>query len=398
VKQESPDRTHNRSTILVVDDERGPRESLRMILEPVHRVIQAVSGSDALERLRCEEVDLVTLDLNMPGVRGEELMRTIRADHPETGIIVVTGCGSVESAAEGVRLGICDYLQKPFDVVHVSSSVARALAQRRARTRLLGFLQNLGELVGRDRDLEAIMGDVRQSQKIRGQLGALFATASAGEPEQQGPRPEEFLEVLAETLESRDPLFLGHARRVATYAGLVGERFQLSVRDREELRLAAFLHDVGRVAVPSDLLVRPGALTAAEQEIVREHPCIGERLLRPLHIPTAVSAAVRHHHERWDGSGYPDELVGDDIPLAARIIAVADTYDAMISQRPYRSALDRRMAALELRRYAGNQFDPDVVKEFVATLEACTFDVGPDFFANVVFGPRAAPLASEVPA
>ncbi len=123
-------------TILIVDDERGPRESLRMILASNHRVLQASSGADALELIRSDHVDLITLDLNMPGMHGQELMRTVRSEFPNIEIVIITGCGSIESAAEGVRAGICDYIQKPFDVVQVSAAVGRALARKQARGRL----------------------------------------------------------------------------------------------------------------------------------------------------------------------------------------------------------------------------------------------------------------------
>src|SRR5262245_21054911 len=147
-------------TVLVVDDERGPRESLRMILSPQHNVLIAPDGTEALELLRRQPVDVVTLDLNMPGMSGEEVMLAVHNEFPQTEIVVVTGCGSVESATQGIRFGICDYLQKPFDVVQVMGAVGRALGRRRARTGLVTFLEQLGTLVGRDRETDAIVDEV----------------------------------------------------------------------------------------------------------------------------------------------------------------------------------------------------------------------------------------------
>jgi len=380
-------------SVLVVDDELGPRESLRLILEPIHRVVQASSGAEALEVLRCQPIDLVTLDLNMPGMRGEELMRALRSEYPQTEVIVITGCGSVESAAAGVRLGICDYLQKPFDVVAVGNAVGRALARRTSRLRLMAFLGELGQATGHDRDAESIVEDVRRSQKLRGRVGDLFGAASPGlgdDPSSGGTRSAEFLEVLAETIESKDRFFRGHARRVASYATLLGERLQLPAREREELRLAAFLHDLGKVGIPTDILGRADALDPAERDAVQEHPCIGARLLHPLDIAPYVGLAVRHHHEWWDGSGYPDGVAGDDIPLAARVIAVADAYDAMTTDRPYRRALGPDLAAEQLRRFAGVQFDPDLAAEFLCVVETGVFEVRPDFFADLAWGPDSA--------
>ena len=342
------------STILVVDDERGPRESLRMILEPAHEVLQASSAGEALEVMRSVDVDLVTLDLNMPGMRGEELMHALRSEYPQAEVIVITGCGTVESAVAGVRLGICDYLQKPFDVVAVGAAVSRALARRHSRLRLTGFLRELGQAVGRERDAQALVEDVQRSQKLRGRLGGLFVVsgdAAAADPSEESRA--DFLEVLAETIESRDRFIRGHARRVTQYATLLAERLRLAAGEREELRLAAFLHDLGKVGLPTDVLERADGLSPSERDAVQQHPAIGARLLHPLDLPPGVSQAVRHHHEWWDGTGYPDGISGDDIPLVARIVSVADAYDAMTTDRPYRSSLGAEGASAELRRYAG---------------------------------------------
>ena len=381
-----------RSTILVVDDERGPRESLRMILSPEHEVLQARNATEALEILRTHEVDLVTLDLHMPGMGGDELMRVIRSERAQVEIIIITRCASVESATEGIRCGVADYLQKPFDVVQVSGAVARSLSRRHARMRLVEFLGELGAVVGHDRSLPAILDDVRRSEKLAGRLGGIFEErGGALNLETLDPaRTVEFLEVLAETIEIKDPYMRGHARRVAYYASLIAYRMHLSAEEHDHVRLAAFLHDLGKVGVPTDLLLRPGALSREELAIVQEHPAIGARLIRPLDIAVRVSEAIRHHHEWWDGTGYPDGLAGTDIPLVARVIGVADAFDAMSSDRPYRKALSRETAVSELRRYAGVQFDPDVAKEFLAILELGVCDSDPELLAGIIPESRAA--------
>ena len=367
------DAQDERATVLIVDDERGPRESLRMILAPNHTVLQAECGAEALEILRSNEVDLVTVDLNMPGMRGDELMRVIRSEFPHAEVIVITGCGSVESAAEGIRCGVSDYLQKPFDVVQVSASVLRALLRQRSRSRLLAFIDDLGTAAGNDRNVDVLLDSVQRSRRLKARLGGLFDQRDArGASRGQGLDPErtiEFVEVLAETIETTDPFMRGHARRVAYYSSLLAHRLCLSAEDHEHLRIGAFLHDLGKVGIPTELLLRPRELEPEEIAIVQTHPEIGARLIRPLAIPAAVAAAIRHHHEWWDGSGYPDGLAQEDIPLSARIIGVADTFDAMSSERPYRPALERSEALARLCRHAGHQFDPDLVKEFLAILE-----------------------------
>jgi putative two-component system response regulator len=382
----------DKPTILVVDDERGPRESLRMILEPAHRVVQACSGADALEILRTESVDLLTLDLNMPGMKGEDVMRTVRSEFPRVDIIVITGAGSIESAAEGIRSGICDYLQKPFDVVHVSAAVSRALARHASRRRLTSFLEELGALVGREEDAEALLSELPGSRKLRARLSDLFdAGASSSGATESARRNIEFLEVLAETIETKDRFMRGHARRVSVFAGLLADRLNLSAQDQEQVRMAAFLHDLGKVGMPTDLLLRPGALEPAERVIVEEHPVIGARLVKPLDIPTPVTLAIRHHHEWWDGSGYPDGLAGEEIPLLARIIAIVDAYDAMACDRPYRKALARPALLTELDRFAGVQFDPNLAREFISILQTGVCDGDPENARDTlgIIAPRA---------
>jgi putative nucleotidyltransferase with HDIG domain len=373
-----------------VDDERGPRESLRMLLTPNHEVLTASSGANALEILRTEKVDVVTLDLNMPGIGGEELMRTIHAEHPHVEIIVITGCASLASAQEGIRHGICDYLQKPFDVVQVTAAVSRALTRGGARRGLVKFMEELGDAVGgRERDTQRILQDIQRSQKMRGKLGNLFdrhGRLELAQLESDPGRTLEFLEVLAETIELNDSGMRGHARRVAFYAAMIADRLNLSVEDQERVRFAAFLHDLGKVAVPSDLMLRPAGLSAQERTIVEQHAKTGARLLEPLGLPRAIPVSVRHHHERWDGSGYPDGLAGEETPLIARVIAVADAFDAMSSHRPYRDALPRQVVMGEFERFAGSQFDPLIAKEFLAILEATAEDMDMTLLADSTEG------------
>ena len=190
-----------------------------------------------------------------------------------------------------------------------------------------------------------------------------------------------------------DPRFMrGHARRVAFYSGLVAERMGLADEERDSLRFSAFLHDLGKVGVPTDLLLRPGVLAPDERRIVEQHPVIGSRLLGRLDVPGGVPLALRHHHEWWNGGGYPDGIAGERIPLAARIIGVADAFDAMTSDRPYRRALDRELAKAELRRFAGVQFDPEIAKQFLACLAAGHRDSDPRHLREAVgaAAPRAA--------
>ena len=368
------DRVEGQATVLVVDDEKGPRESLRMILRPTYEVLCAQDGSEALEILRTEDVDLITLDLNMPGIQGEEIMRTVRRDFPHVELIVITGYGTLENAAEAVRYGVSDYLQKPFDVVQVSASAYRALSRNRGRRRLVGFLETLGSVVGLDNQVAEILDNVeldpRVNRRVADLLSEIGENAELQQANSERVRTMGFLEVLADTVESHCEFMRGHARRTAFYAGLLADRLSLPVKDREHIRISGFLHDIGKIGVPTDLLVRPSPLTPKERRLIERHPEIGARLVEPLGISSEISAVIRYHHEWWDGRGYVDGLYGEQIPLEARIVAMADAYDGMSSSRPYRSALSQEEVRAELRRGAGAQFDPTLVKEFLLVLES----------------------------
>jgi putative nucleotidyltransferase with HDIG domain len=379
------ERSRPRSTVLVVDDERGPRESLRMILQPNHRVIAVASGAEALAVLRATPVDVVTLDLAMPGLRGAELMRTIRTEFPDIEVVVVTGHGSLESATEGIRCGVADYLSKPFDVVQVTAAVYRAFARRRGRGRLVRFLEELGELVGRDRPVGEILAQAHGDAVLRSRLGEALARSAADLPDAPDPeRALPFFEVLAEAIESQDPFQRGHARRTAFLTALLAERLDLAPEERRRARIAAFLHDIGKIGVPTEYLARRGSLTSEERRAVQRHPDVGARLLTPLGLGEELVAAVRHHHERWDGTGYPDGLAGEAIPLAARLLAITDAFDAMTCDRPHRRALTQNAALAELRGALGSHFDPVVAKEFLALVERGATDLDVDVVADAI--------------
>ncbi len=399
--QPNPDSSGDpeRAVILVVDDDRGPRESLRMILEPSHEVVCARDGIEALEILREAPIDLVTLDLNMPGIQGEELMRTIRRELPQVELIVITGYGTLDNAAEAVRYGVSDYLQKPFDVVQVSAAVSRALARRRGRLRLTAFLRSLGGVVGLDAQVESVLDQAQRDPRVNRRVGDLLRNFAPEDAAEKGPlraRTLGFLEVLADTVESQCDFMRGHARRTAFFAGLLAERIGLPGEQQQNVRMAGFLHDIGKIGVPTELLLRPGALDPKERRLVERHPEIGARLVEPLGMASDVMAAIRHHHEWWDGRGYGDGLYGEQIPLSARIVAIADAYDAMSCDRPYRTALAPDVVRQELDRYAGVQFDPVLAKEFLLILETSAPDL--EAMVEAVACGDASPVPARAPA
>jgi putative nucleotidyltransferase with HDIG domain len=243
---------------------------------------------------------------------------------------------------------------------------------------MVSFLENISRVLGADRDTATVMAELEASgiaqERLRRLLEEPVLGGTTGRPRVGAPRTIEFLEVLAETIESRDIFMRGHARRVAFYADLAADRLLFSREDRENVRIAAFLHDIGKVGAPSDMLAGKVLPEPQRLESIQGHAAIGERLLRPLGLSDAITIAVRHHHERFDGLGYPDGLSGEDIPLYARVIAIADSFDAMTCDRPYRAARTRDEACVELRKDAGTQFDANLVEIFVQLIESGATD------------------------
>jgi putative nucleotidyltransferase with HDIG domain len=243
---------------------------------------------------------------------------------------------------------------------------------------MVSLLEGISRAQTRDQDPERVPDELLSSPLAQGRLPAileeLFLSSDAGDNRLGGAGTIEFLELLAEAIESRDLFMRGHARRVAFYADLLAAGLNLSRTERNQVRMAGFLHDIGKVGAPSDLLA--GAVMPEPQrlESIRTHPTLGESLLLPLGFDATITKTVRHHHERFDGSGYPDGLFGEAIPLSARIVGITDAFDAMTCDRPYRRARTHVEALIELRREGGGQFDPRLVGFFCELVAAGATD------------------------
>lgn len=322
--------------ILVVDDEGSIRVVLsRFLSGRGYHVSTAADVAAAVDLLALDRPDVVITDLRLPGASGLELLLEVRSRLPGTRTILMSGAADVAALALAVERGVDAVLLKPFPLEDLHAQVERSLSLARSHRD-----------ARRERDL--LEGRVRQ-RDAESRLWVLRAARA-----------------LATAVEIKDPYTAGHARRVTAYSMAIAEL--TGGIDLLRFPLAGDLHDVGKIGVPDAVLNKPGRLTPEEAALVAEHPVAGARILEPLIDDPMVIGGVRWHHERWDGRGYPDGLVGERIPLTARVLAVADTLDAMTSARAYRKAVPWEDAVAEIRRCTGAQFDPSVVAAFETAL------------------------------
>ena len=325
---------------VIVDDEALLRALLRRLMEAEgFSCREASSGEDALVQLHDEPVPLVLSDYRMPFMDGGTLLSEIQSRWPETAVVIITAVSDVNLAVRCLEGGALDYLTKPFGIAEVRARVNQALERRRLLIENRAYRTELEERV------------TLQARKYE----ELFLAS---------------LQSLADALEVKDAYTWGHSTRVSRFAMAIARELGLPPELQEQLELGSRLHDIGKIGVREDVLNKDGLLTADEYAHVMEHPVIGWRLLAPLlhEMPHALSV-VRSHHERFDGAGTPDAMHGHEIPLVARITAVADSFDAMTSGRVYRSGLSVEHALAELRRCSGSQFDPMCVAAFERALE-----------------------------
>lgn len=316
--------------VLVVDDEPPiARVIAQTLARTGHDCEVATSLEEARQGLARALFDAVITDVRFPSGSGLDLVREIKGAMPDVQVLVMTAYADVNIAIEALRLSADDYLLKPFELSDLTHSVQRALDHRWL------ILENRAHR----EHLEArVMEQARRIERLY-----LASTHS-----------------LVEALEAKDPHTRGHSDRVTSYSlAIARERGEVNV---ESLAIGARLHDIGKIGTREHVLNKLGPLTQEELDHVREHPLIGVRILSPVIGEADVIAVVRSHHERWDGGGYPDGLAGPDIPLAARIVTVADTLDAVTSSRAYRPARRWHEAVEEIRRGSGGQFDPGIVE------------------------------------
>jgi len=328
--------------ILIVDDDASVRDVISVLLqEEGYECRTASSAESALDVAAAEAPPLVISDMKMPGRDGIWLLEAFRERYPETAVIMLTGYGDTEAAVDCLRRGAVDYLLKPPKLTDLIRAIERALAKRRIELARKRYQKKLERKV-RDRT-----GELRTA--LRNIQGTYQTTLLA----------------LVRALDAREHETSDHSQRVVKYTEVIAERLGLRGPELEEIGRGALLHDIGKIGVPDAVLLKPAKLTPEEWKEMRRHPDIGYDMIRSIEFLNTPAAIVLSHQERFDGKGYPRCLRGEEIHIGARIFAVADTLDAMTSDRPYRRGTTFENAVAEVQRCAGSQFDPEVVRAFL---------------------------------
>ncbi len=333
-------------TILVVDDDAYILDFVCVLLKEYgYHVFASKNAADAIDIMKEKDMDIILSDIKMPGMSGIELLERIYSINPDLPVILMTAYAELDLSIDAIKKGAFDFITKPFKVDHLINSIRRA-AKYVSLLRL--------EKHYKDR----LEDDVRQRTKELDErcleLKDLHNT---------------LIHAFAKAIDAKSPWTNGHSERVSFWAITIAKEMDLDGEEIDALRIAALLHDIGKIGTYDVILDKPDRLTAEEFDLVKLHPAKGEEILRPIRQLQHILPIIRAHHEKMDGTGYPDGLKGEEIPLLAKILCAADTFDAMTADRPYRPAPGKEYAMAEFRRCSGTQFDPEVAEAFLRVLE-----------------------------
>lgn len=362
------DQPYTKPTVLIIDDEVGPRDALKIVLQPFCTIRCAENARTALELLRKEPIDLITLDQKLPDRPGLELLQEIKRDYSDIEVVIVTGYGSLKSAMEGIRHGAASYLLKPFNAHELSTLIQQTIEKKHRLDFLRQYLRNSQELWGPD-EQRARAWQTLQTNYLS--LGPCTEHPSALSSQDE----MRLLPLLSDILEATDRQLLNHSSRVSFYATLMAARLNLPLADQKVLALGSFLHDIGKTSFPRYRFSDDQILPSREPLLCREHPLTGARMIESLGLPTAVGQIIAAHHERWDGQGYPLGLQGTEIPLLARIVGMAQLFDHLTADAPRRSPLSVEDAIQQIAPPSQTQFDPELIELFITVVKESTASI-----------------------
>ena len=341
-KKYNIDIENDKINILVIDDEEDMREFVAMCLEDFgYNVTKASDGADGIIQLNSNKFDLIISDIEMPKITGLDLLKLIKKENNSVSVIMLTGVKKVTTAIEVLKLGAEDYLIKPIKVEELKLSVEKSIYIRKLKEQNINL--------------------IKENEKYQVQLENMVEKRT----EQLEDAIFSSLTIVASAIEAKDPYTRGHSNRVRLISLDIAKTLGLSDDELSILEYGAMLHDVGKIGIRDEVLLKKGKLDNSEYEHIMSHPYVGSRIIENINYYAPMIDCVKYHHEKYDGTGYPNNLKGEGIPLLARIIAVADTYDAMTTTRPYRSALSKEKALSILNEIKSSQLDPMLVDIFV---------------------------------
>jgi putative nucleotidyltransferase with HDIG domain len=329
--------------ILIVDDEEMVRELLSSALQQENYICHMAANVDqAFEILAVQRIDLVISDIMMPGRSGVDLLRDLKKVDPDIAVLMITGLSDMNTAMECIHLGAADYITKPFGVTRIILTVRNLIEKRCLEMEKKNYQVSLEfKVMEQTEQLRRTMGDLRESY---------HSTLTA----------------LVKALDAREKEVGSHSERVMNFATLMAEKNGITGNDLEQLAKGALLHDIGKIGITDNILLKPGQLDDGEWLEMRRHPQVGYAILSEIGFLSAPAEIILTHHERFDGTGYPKQLKGEQIPIGSRIFSLVDTLDAMTSDRPYRKALPFEAVISEVKKFSGSQFDPDLAKLFLS--------------------------------
>ena len=349
-----------------MDDEQLVREALSAYLSRVgFEVIQAKDGAEGLALFSKYKPDVVIVDLRMPVMGGLEVLEHVSRSSPETPVIIISGAGMLHDAIEALRLGACDFITKPIqDMAILDHTIQKALERVSLIRENREYREYLEQEV--DKQTTALRKELKERKTAQDDLAASMNSLRK--------MVDGTIHAFGRLSEGRDPYTAGHQRRVAKLAHQVARKLGIAEEECRGIHVAGLLHDIGKIHVPSEILNKPGSLTELEMGLIRTHPSGGYEILKTVAFPWPVAEVVLQHHERCDGSGYPEGRPDEEILSAARIIHVADTVEAMSSHRPYRPARGLEEAIAEIKQHRGGAYCSEVVDACLAVIQDTSFE------------------------
>ncbi len=320
------------ANILIIEDEKGPREALKLILSPYFNLYTVDRAEVAQQILATHPIDLVTLDLKLPDVPGTDFLAKIRENGQDVDIVIITGYGTLQSAIDAIRHGVAAYILKPFNVSDLLETIKKALERRKRLSSLQGALHALGKLWTSGLDVQTAIANIET------------------------------------LLEAKHPELVQHASRVNFYSSVLTEHLQITQEDREAINLGAYLHDIGKIGIHDRLIAGVDAPSDQEEELMQCHPTIGAQFISSIPFHPSVEQIIRSHHEKFDGSGFPEGLAGDHIPFPARIIGLANVFDNYVTGYGTHKAMPVPEARERIRQEAGKSLDPKLAELFATVV------------------------------